>query len=393
MRFHWFLPTNGDGRAVANVVHGTGVGTGALTRPASVEYLATIAAAAEQSGFTAALTPTGAGCEDAWLTTIAVAQHARRLHYLVAFRPGLISPTLAAHHARTYQRLTGGRLAVNIVTGGDPAEQRAYGDHLSHDERYARTAEFLQVFNASWDGPVRFTGGHYDVDGFDLPSLPAPRPPVYFGGSSPAALEVAAAHVDVHLSWGEPTPQLLDRQRVLRELAARNRRTLRFGVRLHVLARETADAAWAEADRLQAGMDPATVAKAQERFARMESTAQARMTELNGGRLTARARDLEIEPGLWAGVGLLREGAGTALVGSYDDVAAALVRYRRLGFSEFVLSGWPHVEEAYRVGELVLPRARALAAAEGLDGEGLDGGAPLTGGAPASLRTVATVGS
>ena len=126
--FHWFLPTNGDGRHVANVVAAAGVARRVLTRPASLAYLGQIARAAEQSGFDAVLTPTGAACEDAWITTAALLPVTERLRFLVAFRPGFLLPTLAAQQAATFQRLSGGRLAVNIVTGGDPAEQRAYGD-------------------------------------------------------------------------------------------------------------------------------------------------------------------------------------------------------------------------------------------------------------------------
>src|SRR4051794_12940016 len=185
--FHWFLPTNGDGRHVANVVAAAGVARRVLTRPASLAYLGQIARAAEQSGFDAVLTPTGSACEDAWITTAALLPLTERLRFLVAFRPGFLLPTLAAQQAASFQRLSGGRLAVNIVTGGDPAEQRAYGDALSHDERYARTGEFLEVFEGLWGGN-RFShqGAHYSVEAGGFPSLPAPRPRRYFGGGAPA---------------------------------------------------------------------------------------------------------------------------------------------------------------------------------------------------------------
>ena len=357
MRFHWFLPTNGDGRFVANVVAREGVGAGQVTRPADVEYLGQVARAAEQAGFAGALTPTGSGCEDAWVLTAALSQVARRLTYIVAFRPGFILPTLAAHQARTFQRLTGGRLVVNIVTGGDPVEQRAYGDFLGHDERYDRTAEFLEVFRRSLAGePFSFEGRHYRVDQETATPLPAPAPDIFFGGASAAGEAVAARHADVQMSWGEPVAALVERRERLEARAAEHGRVLRFGVRLHVISRDTAAEAWAEADRLLDGMDAATIAQAQQRFARMESVGQARMTELNAGR-----RDgLVVAPNLWAGVGLVREGAGTALVGSHDEVAERLAEYVEAGFTELILSGWPHVEEAYRVGEQVLPRVEAL---------------------------------
>jgi alkanesulfonate monooxygenase len=359
VRFHWFLPSNGDGRFVANVIAREGVDRRQISRPADVAYLGQVARAAEQSGFFGALTPTGAGCEDAWILTAALSQVTERLAFIVAFRPGFVLPTLAAHQARTFQRLTGNRLVVNIVSGGDPLEQQAYGDFLDHDQRYARTAEFLEVFRRSLaDVPVTFDGSHYRVRNTRFPDLPAPTPEIFFGGASPAGERVAARHADVHLSWGEPVAALLERRSRLSALAAAAGRELRFGVRLHVIARDTAEEAWGEADRLLAGMDDQAVAEAQRRFARMESVGQQRMTELNAGR-----RDgLVIAPNLWAGVGLVREGAGTAVVGSYDEVAERLLEYADAGFEEQILSGWPHVEEAYRVGEEVLPRIRRLAA-------------------------------
>ncbi len=363
--FHWFLPTNGDGRHVANVVAAAGVARRVLTRPASLAYLGQIARAAEQSGFDAVLTPTGAACEDAWITTAALLSVTERLRFLVAFRPGFLLPTLAAQQAATFQRLSGGRLAVNIVTGGDPAEQRAYGDTLSHDERYARTAEFLQVFAGLW-GPTRLShdGPHYTLTDGGFPSLQAPRPDVYFGGASPAAEAVAARHADVYLAWGEPLPDLVERLRRVRAAAAALGRSPRFGVRLHVISRDTADEAWGEADRLLAGMDPEARAAAQARFTTMESVGQARMTSLTQGLAAlGSAYDQQVAPNLWAGIGLLREGAGTALVGSHDEVADRLAELATAGFDEFILSGWPHVEEAYRVGEEVLPRFAARTSA------------------------------
>ena len=363
MRFHWFLPTNGDGRHVANVVASAGVGRGALTRPASLAYLGQVARAAEQSGFDAVLTPTGAGCEDAWLTTAALIPQTSTLRFLVAFRPGYLLPTLAAQQAATFQRLSGGRLAVNVVTGGDPVEQRAYGDRLPHDERYARTDDFLTTFRGTWDdAPFDHAGPYYDVEGAGFPRLPADRPPVFFGGASPAAERVAARHADVHLAWGEPLDALRTRAARVRALAAEAGRDVRFGVRLHVVARDTADEAWDEADRLLAGMDPDARAAAQARFAQMESVGQKRMNDLTVG-LGTHARAQTVGPNLWAGIGLLREGAGTALVGSHDEVADRLVELRDAGFEHAILSGWPHVEEAYRVGEEVLPRVAARVAA------------------------------
>jgi alkanesulfonate monooxygenase len=346
--FHWFLPTSGDGHGVGAAT--VRAGAAAHERAATVGYLARVAMTAEKAGFTGALTPVGAGCPDPWLLCAAVAQYARRLRFLVAVRAGFTLPTLVAQQAQTFQAITGHRLALNIVTGGDPAEQRAYGDFLDHDERYARTAEYLDVLRGAMRGPFDFAGDHYRVASGGLHDPLDPAPPIYFGGASPAAEAVAARAADVYLMWGEPVAAIAERVDRMRTRAAEHGRTLRFGLRVHVIVRETADAAWEHAARLLAGMEPARIAAAQERFARMDSVGQQRMTRLN------RTGNLEIAPNLWAGIGLVREGAGTALVGGPDEVAARIGEYAAAGVDEFILSGWPHVEEAERVGRLVLER-------------------------------------
>ncbi|MEU2146919.1 MULTISPECIES: LLM class flavin-dependent oxidoreductase [Streptomyces albovinaceus subgroup] len=353
LTFHWFLPTNGDSRHVVGGGHGTPVTAAGGDRPPTVRYLAQIARAAEDLGFTGALTPTGAWCEDAWLTTAMVSQHTERLKFLVAFRPGFVSPTLAAQMASTFQRQSDGRLLLNVVTGGESHEQRAYGDFLDKDARYARTGEFLEIVRQLWDGKtVDLKGEHLHVEQARLTQLPGPVPEIYFGGSSPAAAGVAARHTDVYLTWGEPPAQVAEKIAGVRSLAAEQGRTVRFGIRLHVITRDTSEAAWAEADRLLAGFDPATVRAVQEGLRRSESEGQRRMLELHGG-----GRDgLEIHPNLWAGIGLVRGGAGTALVGSHTEVADRIREYHALGIEEFVLSGYPHLEEAYWFGEGVLPR-------------------------------------
>ncbi|MFI9824037.1 LLM class flavin-dependent oxidoreductase [Streptomyces sp. NPDC052013] len=356
LTFHWFLPTNGDSRHVVGGGHGTPATESGRDRPPTVAYLSQIARAAEDLGFAGALTPTGAWCEDAWLTTAMVSQNTERLKFLVAFRPGFVSPTLAAQMASTFQRQTGGRLLLNVVTGGESHEQRAYGDFLDKDARYRRTGEFLEIVRGLWQGKnVDLEGEHLRVEEAKLARLPAPVPEVYFGGSSPIAGEVAAKHVDVYLTWGEPPAAVAEKIAWIRGLAAKEGRTLRFGIRLHVITRDTTEQAWAEANRLLEGFDPETVRTVQAGLARSESEGQQRMLALHGG-----GRDrLEIHPNLWAGIGLVRGGAGTALVGSHEEVAERINEYHSLGIDEFVLSGYPHLEEAYWFGEGVLPRLRA----------------------------------
>jgi alkanesulfonate monooxygenase len=362
LRFHWFLPTNGDGRDIVGGGHGVATGTAGTIRPASIAYLGQIARSAEQLGFEAALTPTGAWCEDAWLVTAMLTEVTERLKFLVAFRPGLISPTLSAQMAATFQRHSRGRLLLNVVTGGESAEQRAYGDFLDKAQRYERCAEFLDIVSRLWSGEtVTQHGEHLQVEGARLATLPDPVPDLYFGGSSGTAGPVAARYTDVYLTWGEPPAAVDKKLRWMDGLAREVRgpgRTMRYGIRLHVISRDTSEEAWRQADRLIEGVDEAMVRKVQENLARSESEGLRRMRELHGG-----SRDnLEVSPNLWAGVGLVRGGAGTALVGSHTEVADRLEEYARLGLTEFILSGYPHLEEAYWFGEGVLPilQARGL---------------------------------
>ncbi|WP_036322178.1 LLM class flavin-dependent oxidoreductase [Microbispora sp. ATCC PTA-5024] len=352
LTFHWFLPTYGDSRYIVGGGHGLAAGSASGDRPATLSYLGQIARAAEDLGFAGALTPTGAWCEDAWLTTAMLAEATERLKFLVAFRPGLLSPTLAAQMAATYQWHSGGRLLLNVVTGGEAHEQRGYGDFLDKAARYARAGEFLEVVRALWSGgPVDFRGEHVQVEGGRIPRVPDPLPPIYFGGSSQPAGPVAARHADVYLTWGEPPADVAAKLAWMASLAAAEGRSLRYGIRLHVITRDTADEAWAAADRLLAAVDPETISRVQEGLRRSESEGQRRMLDLHGGR----SADLLVAPNLWAGVGLVRGGAGTALVGSHREVADRIAEYHDLGLTEFILSGYPHLEEAYWFGEGVLP--------------------------------------
>ncbi|MFJ9566120.1 LLM class flavin-dependent oxidoreductase [Streptomyces fuscichromogenes] len=357
LTFHWFLPTNGDSRHVVGGGHGTPATESGRDRPPTVAYLSQVARAAEDLGFVGALTPTGAWCEDAWLTTAMVSQNTERLKFLVAFRPGFVSPTLAAQMASTFQRQTGGRLLLNVVTGGESHEQRAYGDFLDKEARYRRTGEFLEIVRGLWEGKtVNLRGEHLQVEDAKLARVPDPVPEVYFGGSSPVAGEVAAKHVDVYLTWGEPPAAVAEKTARIRALADKEGRSVRFGIRLHVITRDTSEQAWAEAKRLLDGFDPEAVKTIQAGLARSESEGQQRMLALHDGGSRDR---LEIHPNLWAGIGLVRGGAGTALVGSHDEVAERIKEYHALGVDEFVLSGYPHLEEAYWFGEGVLPKLQA----------------------------------
>ena len=341
----WFLPTHGDGRYLGTTTGG---------RDVNFNYLRQIAQAADQLGYFGVLLPTGRSCEDSWVVASAVAPFTERLRYLVAVRPGLQSPSVAARMTATLDRVSNGRLLINVVTGGDPVENKGDGIFLDHGERYAVTREFLNIYSDLLAGKtVNVEGKHIRIEDGRLlfPPVQSPRPPLYFGGSSDAGIDVAVDTVDKYLTWGEPPAQVAEKVERVRAVAARRGRKLSFGIRLHVIVRETNAEAWKAADELIQYVTDETVASAQKIFARMDSVGQQRMAQLHGGR-----RDkLEISPNLWAGVGLVRGGAGTALVGDPPTVAARIKEYQDVGIDTFIMSGYPHLEEAYRFAELVFP--------------------------------------
>lgn len=345
MEILWFIPSHGDGRYL---------GTTKGSRVADYPYFRQIAQATDRLGYTGVLIPTGKTCEDPWMLAASLAPETERLKFLVAVRPGLMTPSVAARMASTLDRISNGRLLINVVAGGNPVELAGDGVFLQHDERYEETNEFLTIWRSLMEGKeVDFNGKYLKVEKGRLlyPPVQKPHPPIYFGGSSTAGLDVAAKHTDVYLTWGEPPAQVEQKIKEVRRLADLEGRTVRFGIRLHVIVRETEHEAWDAAERLIQYLDDETIAFAQRAFAQMDSVGQNRMVQLrNNGR-----EALEISPNLWAGIGLVRGGAGTALVGDPYQVAERMKEYASLGIETFVLSGYPHLEEAYQVADLLFP--------------------------------------
>jgi len=349
LNLFWFIPTHGDSRYL---------GTSKGARAVDADYLRQVAVAADTLGYDGVLLPTGRSCEDAWVVASSLIHATKNLKFLVAVRPGLSTPGLAVRMAATFDRLSNGRLLINVVTGGDPAELAADGLTADHATRYEISDEFIRIWRGALSGEggdagFDFDGKHLQVKGAKTlyPALQKPYPPLYFGGSSEAAHELAAEQMDVYLTWGEPPAAVAEKIADIRRRAAEHGRTVKFGIRLHVIVRETNEEAWQAADRLISHLDDDVIAKAQASFARMDSEGQRRMAALHGGR-----RDrLEVSPNLWAGVGLVRGGAGTALVGDAETVAARIREYEELGIETFIFSGYPHLEESYRFAELVFP--------------------------------------
>lgn len=355
MKIFWFIPTHGDSRYL---------GTTKGARTATFDYFKQVAIAADSLGYEGVLLPTGRSCEDSWILAASLVDVTRQLKFLVALRPGLIEPAQTARMAATLDRISGGRLLVNLVTGGDPEELRGDGQFLSHPERYEEARDFLtiwrEILTRSHTGEsFDFEGKRLKVEGAKLlyPPISQPYPPIFFGGSSEEAHELAAQQLDTYLTWGEPPAAVAGKVADIRQRAAKYGRTLTFGIRLHVIVRETEDEAWHAAEELVSYLDEGTVAAAQQKFAQMDSVGQRRMAELHKGQFNKHniREGLEVSPNLWAGVGLVRGGAGTALVGNPHQVADRIQEYADLGLDYFILSGYPHLEEAHRFAELVFP--------------------------------------
>ena len=357
LNFFWFIPTHGDGAYL---------GAEKRARRPEFGYFKQVATAVDHLGFEGVLLPTGQSCEDSWITATGLATVTERLKFLVALRPGVTSPAFAARQAVALDRLSGGRLLLNVVVGGNPKELAGDGIFLDHDARYRQGREFLDVWTRLVTGEtVDFDGEYYKLQGarVDFPPAQLPRPPLYFGGSSEAGQDLAAEAVDLYLTWAEPLADVAQKLDSVRRKAAARGRRLRFGMRLHFIIRETEEEAWRAADRLIAEVTDAQIEHAWKRFTKeMDSVGQRRQAALHGGR-----RDkLVIAPNLWAGVGLVRTGVGAALVGTPEQVAERLSEYQALGIDTIIGSGYPHLEEAYNVAELLFPLLGISAKRQGL---------------------------
>ncbi len=349
MKIFWFIPTHGDSRYL---------GTSKGARQVDFAYMKQIAVAVDNLGYEGVLIPTGRSCEDPWLTAASLIDATKHLKFLVALRPGVTTPALAARMVATFDRLSNGRILLNLVTGGDEQELRGDGIYEDHATRYKTATEYVtiwrEILTRSHTGEsFSFDGERLKVEDAKLlyPPVQQPYPPLWFGGSSDEAVELATSQIDTYLTWGEPPLAVKEKIAIVKAKAQAKGRVLSYGIRLHVIVRETTEQAWEAANELIKYVDDATIEAAQKKFKQMDSVGQRRMTELHNGDRTK----LEVSPNLWAGVGLVRGGAGTALVGSPQIIADRIQEYVRYGVDTFIFSGYPHLEESIRFAELVFP--------------------------------------
>ncbi|WP_411346937.1 LLM class flavin-dependent oxidoreductase [Paenibacillus sp. WLX2291] len=372
VEFGWFMPTMGDG---------TSLGRESERKP-TLDYLTSVARTAEQSGFEFVLIPTGGACIDSWVVGSAIIGATTTLKPLVAVRPGLIAPVLTARMAAALDTLSEGRARINIVTGSSPDDLEELGDPLAraHDEKYDRTREYLDVIKGVWeqaaglsstefgasadasvkDNKVYFKGDYYDIKGGTSRPATVQKQglPIYFGGSSPMAKSVGAEYADVFLMWSEPLEmikqQIEELQVQQHKLAEQHGsiRPLRVGMRAQVLVRDTEEEAWEAARNLIKDIDPATIERAKASFSKTGATGQNRQNQI---RDAAAANDFVVGPNLWAGLSNVRSGGALMFVGTPDQVSDRLLEYAEAGVTSFILSSYPHLEEAQIFGESTLP--------------------------------------
>ncbi|MDD0816019.1 LLM class flavin-dependent oxidoreductase [Curvibacter sp. HBC28] len=320
-------------------------------------YVRVFAQAHEHAGFDRILVPASSNSPDTLLTVTYAASVTQRIHFLLAHRPGFVAPTLAARQLATLDQYTQGRVAVHYITGGSDEDQQRDGDFLGHDERYARTDEYLGLLRQVWtaDKPFDHEGTYYRVKGAwsEVKPVQQPHVPIYFGGASEPALKVAGRHAQVYALWGESLAQAGDLVRKVRAEAAQHGRDIDFSISFRPILGRTEDEAWARAERI---LEEARALRVEQGFSRggpQQSEGARRL-------LADAAKGDRVDERLWTAIA--REtGArsnSTALVGTAEQVADALLKYYDLGITTFLIRGFDPLPDAIEYGRELLPLVR-----------------------------------
>lgn len=325
------------------------------------DYVRSFARAHEQAGFDRILVPHHSTGPSATLTIAFAATVTENIHFMLAHRPGFTAPTLAARQIATLDQFTGGRLGVHFISGGSDEEQQRDGDFLAHDERYARTDEYLEVLRRVWteDKPFDHEGHYYRFkQGFsEVKPVQQPHVPIFFGGASDVAIEVAAKHADIYALWGESLDQVREITTRVRAAAAVHGRTPRFSVSFRPILAETEEKAWARADQILAQTKALRDAAGLGQGAPLQSEGARRL-------LAAAEKGSRVDKVLWTEIAKLSGGRSnsTALVGTPEQVADALLDYYDLGVSTFLIRGFDPLGDVIDYGRELIPRVRALVA-------------------------------
>ena len=349
-RYSWFVPIDGDGDRIGSL---------RAQREPTFAYLRDVVLNAERLGYHSLLIPTrfangsfehAAPLAETWTTATALCAASSSIRLLVAVRPGITPVGLFAQQAATLHEISGGRIDINVVPGGIQGDNERLGIGGSHADRYAQAHEFIDACTRLWEygGPLDYEGDAVQLRGALVAPAPRPTPPEwYLGGASDAALQLAAERGDVLLCWIQPHDAMRDLVNRARAAFARSGRTPRFGLRTHLVIRDSETEAWRAADELLSDAHPTVLAQ---RAAAVKSTAMV------GAAAQARRVDEDrLGPHLWNGISRVRVNLGTAIVGTPQQAADELSTYWRMGFDEFILSAYPHLEEAERIARDVLP--------------------------------------
>ena len=323
-------------------------------------YVEAAAKAQEKGGFDRVLIPFGSNTPESQIVAAHAAAITSSLGFLIAHRPGFTQPTVAAHQLATLDQLSGGRVAVHIITGGADAEMARDGDHSVKDDRYARTDEYLTILKQEWsaEAPFDHAGRFYNV----IQGFSAVKPtnlPIFFGGSSPAALDVAGRHADVYALWGETQAQVREAVSTIRASAARYGRRPGFSLSLRPVIADTEEAAWKKAD--------AVVERVRDLRASAGAATEGHAPPNAGSQrlLEAAKAGYRADTRLWTGLAAVAgaQGNSTGLVGTPEQVADALLDYYDLGIDHFLIRGFEPLADAIDYGDQLLPLVHALVAA------------------------------
>jgi alkanesulfonate monooxygenase len=332
-------------------------------------YTRSVALAHEAGGFDRVLMAHNSASPDAVVTAAQVFADTTRLGVLLAHRPGFVAPTLAARTLATLDHFSNGRIAVHIISGGDDADQRRDGDYLDHDQRYARTAEYLDIVKRIWasEKPIDHEGANYRFSQAFSSVKPVQKPhlPIYFGGSSEAAIKVAAQYADIYALWGESLAQVSDTIARVRSAAAQFGRAehIRFSLSLRpILGRSESDA-WARAEEILAKAK-ALQGNVPSEQSGLKLFEKRKVPPANVGSqrlLETAAQGRVVDKRLWTEIAALTgaKGNSTSLVGTPDQVVDSLLAYSDLGVTTFLIRGFNPLQDAIEYGREIIPRVRA----------------------------------
>lgn len=365
VEFITMAPTSGDSEYVGNSSAGknqqtwSGVGVDSDRQP-SVEYITQVAQAAEKAGFSTLLLPIGGSCVDSLVAASHLTAHTDKINFLFAVRPGSTAPTQLAKQFASINYWANNRVLVNVVTGGAPKELENDGDFLTHTQRYNRTREYIEILKRLFNGETfDYDGEFYTLKGANLPLPLKQAPPIFFGGSSQIAKEVATDLADVYMLWGETLETTAEELETVVKLAKEKNRELSYSVSFQVVLGDTEEQAYANANKIISQVEPEVLAAKHENTLNNGAVGVGRLHQIM---LDSKDNNFVIAPNIWAGLTQVLSGNSISLVGTPQQVAERIVEFVDLGFDKILLRGFPHLEVIEEIGEKVIPLVHQIVA-------------------------------